>query len=428
MSGPFAIAAVTAVLQRLLTNGLGNVDLSIFGGNATVITAHAPDLITVGTNEPAQLNLFLYRVTPNAALRNDGLASRGPNGERLTNPPLALDLHYLLTAYGAQEFYPEALLGYGMQVLHEVPFLSRDLIRGTWSGPINDPVEQALADSGLVDQIEYIKLTPQNLSTEELSKLWTAFQAKYRMGAGYVATVLLIQAAAAARAALPVLKQGPNDGGPRALGTPIPPFPTIDSLTLPKNQPAALLGNVVQINGHDFAGDTGNKNAVSVTVRLSNSRYQIQRDIAVPAANRNGTTISFTVPTEPANLPAGVYTIQVIVTPLSTPTAVRTTNQVPLLIAPSLVGMPLTLNTGIITVGVSPDVRPGQQVSLIMDGQELPSESIQAQSGNISFDASPVPAGAYLAQLRVDGVDSLLVDRSDPRNPKFDQNQTITLH
>src|SRR5512140_2749423 len=107
MSGPFGIAAVSAVLRRLISKGMGDVDLTIFGGSATTVTAHPPDQILVGSNEPAQLNLFLYRVTPNAALRNDGLPSRSGAGDRLTNPVLALDLHYLLTAYGATELFPE---------------------------------------------------------------------------------------------------------------------------------------------------------------------------------------------------------------------------------------------------------------------------------------------------------------------------------
>ena len=90
MSGPFALAAVSAVLRRLLTNGIGDVDLSIFGGAASVITLHPPDLVETGANELAQLNLYLYRVAPNAALRNEGLAARSATGERLSNPPLAL--------------------------------------------------------------------------------------------------------------------------------------------------------------------------------------------------------------------------------------------------------------------------------------------------------------------------------------------------
>ncbi len=132
-----------------------------------------------------------------------------------------------------------------MQVLHEFPFLSRDFIRNTWPGGGADAVEQALAASGLADQIEYIKVTPEPLATEELSKLWPAFQAKLRMSACYLVTVVLIQASAAAKAPLPVLRQGTDGAGPRAVGSLVRPYPEIESLVLPGKQPAALLGDQV---------------------------------------------------------------------------------------------------------------------------------------------------------------------------------------
>lgn len=427
MSGPFGIATVSAVLRRLLTNGLHEVDLSIFGGNATSVTAHPPDQIVVGANESAQLNLFLYRVSPNAALRNEGLAARSAEGERLTNPPLALDLHYLLTAYGTQEFFPEALLGYGMQVLHEVPFLSRQFIRNTWPGGGNDPVEQALAGSEVADQIEYIKVSPQTLTTEELSKLWTAFQAKYRPSAAYLVSVLLIQAKRGARAALPVLTQGRDDSGPVARGNLIPPFPEINALTLPRNQSAATLGDQVQIVGHDFAGDLGDKNAVTLTVRLQHPRFEIVRDIPVPPGSRGENEARFQIPDEPANLPAGVYMLSVIIAPNGQPTGARTSNQAPLLLAPRIPNLPVSVNAGTFTLTVAPEVRPGQSVSLILDSRELPAGPIQAQVADVPFDTSAVDPGTYRARVRVDGVDSLLVDRSDPKKLSFDETQKITI-
>src|SRR4029453_14250077 len=99
-----------------------------------LVTALPPDRIQMTPNEPSQLNLFMYQVTPNQGWRNVGMPSHSANGEPQTNPPLALDLHYLLSAYGAEEFFAEALLGYGMQVLHDTPVLSRAFIRETWSG------------------------------------------------------------------------------------------------------------------------------------------------------------------------------------------------------------------------------------------------------------------------------------------------------
>ncbi len=431
MSGPFALAAVSAVLRRLLARGIGDVDLSIFGGAASVITLHPPDLVETGANELAQLNLYLYRVEPNAALRNEGLAARGATGERLSNPPLALDLHYLLTAYGAQELYPDALLGYGMQVLHEFPFLSRDFIRKTWPGSGADAVEQALAASGLADQIETIKITPEPLATEELAKLWPAFQAKLRMSACYRVTVVLIQASEAAKAPLPVLRQGKEGAGPRAVGSLVRPYPEIESLILPDNQPAALLGAKLTIAGHDFAGETGDKNSVTVTVRLSNDRWQVARDLnpnPIPPQQRDQGSVHATIPDDPAALPAGLYSLSVRVMPNGKPDAARSSNGAPLLLAPKITTpLPAQFAAGLISLTVSPLVQPGQQVKLILGTRELPAQPISDKTDTVSFDARDMAPGVYKVRLRVDGIDSLLVDRSDLKALKFDPSQEITI-
>lgn len=435
MSGPFALAAVSAVLRRLLSKGLGEVDLSSFGNVTT--TAHPPDLIITGAQEVPQLNLFLYQVIPNSGWSNVGLPSRSASDERLTNPPLALDLRYLLTAYGAQELHQEALLGYAMQVLHEVPFLSRDFIKNTWPGGGNDPVEQALFSSNLADQIEQIKISPQTMTTEESSKLWSAMQAKYRPSAAYLVSVVLIESTKGAKAPLPVLKRGEDDTGPNAQADLIPPFPEIDKITLPKNQPAALLGDEVKLEGHDFAGEDNNPANMDVTVRLDNARRQITRDILVPANARTGNSITFNVPNDPANLPAGLYTMSARVMPNGKPLETRTSNEAPLLIAPRITGglaLPIArsnvqdgLGEATITLQCSPDVLPEQRVSLVLGSREIPADQPIVKGPNVSFHGDHLAAGSYRVRLRVDGVDSLLVDRSDPKNLKFDETQQVTL-
>jgi hypothetical protein len=135
MSNALALASVTAVLKDLLDNAL--VDHSVSGavGGPVTVTALAPNRIKAGDDERTQLNLFLYHVTPNSGWRNEGLPSRNGRGDRLSNPPLALDLFYLLSAYGKQAFECEILLGYAMQMLHETPVLSRDAIRKTLTPP-----------------------------------------------------------------------------------------------------------------------------------------------------------------------------------------------------------------------------------------------------------------------------------------------------
>ena len=121
MSDYLAVGGVSAVLQWLLTNALTS------GGPTTVlsspqpVTAISPDLITTGANEQPQVNLFMYYVSLNPALRNLDLPSRNGSGAEISNPPLALNLHYLVTAYGSKQFAAEILLAWAMKVLHDNP-------------------------------------------------------------------------------------------------------------------------------------------------------------------------------------------------------------------------------------------------------------------------------------------------------------------
>ncbi len=210
MSNALAIASVTAVLKDLLNNGVIDHQLSGVVGEVTV-SALPPDRVLVdGTPETSRINLFLYQVTPNQGWRNAALPSRDSNGERVSNPPLGLDLHYLVTTYGASEFHSEILLGYALQLLHETPVLTRDAIRKTLApaspvtGTILPPPLNALSAAELADQVEQIRLTPQNMGLEEISKLWTAIQSHYRPTAAYQASVVLIESRRSTRTALPV--------------------------------------------------------------------------------------------------------------------------------------------------------------------------------------------------------------------------------
>ena len=214
MSSPLAIGAVSAVLRNLLDNGIIE---QVALGTTVNVTATAPDTIKLDTvDDPPQLNIFLYQVTPNAAWRNVGLPSRNGDGDRLTNPPLALDLHYLITAYGRTDFQAEILLGYAMHLLHERPRLDRPAIRRALNpSPLDvsmlPPTFQTLAASDLADQVEAIRITPVAMPVEELSKLWSAIQSHYRPSAAYQVSVVLIDGKKPTRQPLPVLSRGPVD-------------------------------------------------------------------------------------------------------------------------------------------------------------------------------------------------------------------------
>jgi Pvc16 N-terminal domain len=236
MSNALAIAGVTSVLEYLLTNvyagaGLGSVSIS----------ALAPDLIqsgsASGSDTPLQVNLFLHQVTYNAAWRNVGQPSVAADGKtRLDNPPLALDLHYPLTAYGSEDCEAEALLGFAIQMMHETPVIPRSQITlGLTSLPGSNPVSGLLGASGLADQIEMIKITPATLGREELAWLWTALKADYRPTFPFQVSVVLIGPQFAASTGLPVLS--------RNIAVQAGPTPQLLAVVPPTGQAAAAVGN-----------------------------------------------------------------------------------------------------------------------------------------------------------------------------------------
>ena len=65
MSSALAIASMTVVLKNLLDNGLIQQSAVASMGDITV-TALPPDRVPIGAEERAQLNLYLYRLTPNS--------------------------------------------------------------------------------------------------------------------------------------------------------------------------------------------------------------------------------------------------------------------------------------------------------------------------------------------------------------------------
>jgi Pvc16 N-terminal domain len=194
MSSALGIAAVTAVLKNLLDNRL--IEQGVAGrlGDVTV-SALPPDRIATGADEKSQLNLFLYRLTPNTAWRK---GSGEHNGRAR---PLAIDLHYLLTAYGEQDLQAEILLGFGMQTLYQAGTLGREEIRSSLaviaprgSASVIAPARAALSESSLADAVEHLEITPEFLSTEEISRLWSTLQARYRPSTAYKVSAVLIEA------------------------------------------------------------------------------------------------------------------------------------------------------------------------------------------------------------------------------------------
>ncbi|MFN8569439.1 MAG: DUF4255 domain-containing protein [Kouleothrix sp.] len=136
MSNDQAIAAVTLTLRSLLDREF----------NAPLLLPPAPDLsgtrVSVRPPDRArdgftgnQVNLFMFQTNTNAALRNTDLPLR-IRADGRGFPPLALNLLYLVTAYGRDgqdpDLFAHRLLGRAMSVLHDTPLLTADQLRAAW--------------------------------------------------------------------------------------------------------------------------------------------------------------------------------------------------------------------------------------------------------------------------------------------------------
>ncbi|MFT3815303.1 MAG: DUF4255 domain-containing protein [Acidovorax sp.] len=444
MSTALAIAGVTAVLRDLLNDGLINHDISSVLGSSVTVSVQAPDrVVAANAAEASQLNLFMYLVTPNPGWRNEGLPGRDGSGRtRLSNPPLALDLHYLLSAYSGADLHAEILLGYAMQLLHETPVLTRAAIRtalvpSPTVGNALPPALRALADSGLAEQLELIKITPVVQTNEELSKFWTATQSHLRPSAAYTASVVLIQAQQPARSALPVLTRGPRDAQGRETGISVQPgleahMPLLTRAAPPAGQIVAGIGDLIVLHGQALDG-------ADRRVRLESDRWQVALEIAAEPAQLPdrpaAATAAFSLAGQAAALPVGIYRVTLDTTRpdvLDQPRRMSS-NRLALTLAPRITNLPQTVaragdGSATITLQFTPELRSGQHATLVLGSNEVAPLATGATPTSLQFRIPDAVPGNHLARLRVDGIESPIVDMdlSPGDAPRF-LNITVTI-
>jgi hypothetical protein len=338
-----------------------------------------------------------------------------------------LDLHYLLTAYGTQNYEAEALLGHAVHTLHRTPVLSRSHIQDALNAlnpslTGNTGLNNALESAGLADQVEMLKVTPATLGREEMAWLWTALKADYRPTFPFQVTVVLIQARNPTVSALPVLQRA-IAAQPNLLS----PLPTLTAVTPPNNQPAASPGDVVIVTGVNLSGVTG--------ILLANSRLGINPSLA--SYSLGGDSFQFTLPKPatmpPSDIPAGVYLLSAQV---PTANGVTTTNSLPFAVAPTITTWPTTSITrdthgnALVPITCAPSLRPGQEAYLLIGGQSSAAATITASTNSPTFNfiaLQPTPTGqpAYV-RLRVDGVDSPIIDLTKTPPVFFGPTVTVT--
>jgi hypothetical protein len=401
VSNTLAIAAVTAALQNLLQKNATTdlpqsviTDLSL--GNVRVTVAPL-DRTRNANNKFNQINLCLYLVAPNAALRNVDLG--GPR------PPLALELHYLVSTYGNDDDDRAAhlLLGQAMRLFHDRGVLPDAELRA------------ALRGNDIADQIDAVRLSPRALSLEDLARVFGMYQTPARPSFAYTASVVLIDSAAPRRVPLPVLRRG-ADGRTLTVAPDLRIGAAIEAVEPPQAREFALLGDALVVRGSQLA-------PAIARVRLTHLRLGTTLDLT-PAAGSTDTALRVTLPTNPAALASGVHSVSVVL-------GERTTNTLLLALAPEITtAAPRATrsNTGVaqVTLDVRPAVLPNQQVALILDDREIPGPERTAVATQLVFRVPAAPLGDHFVRVRVDAVDSDLVDRNAPTPTFHPRRLTIT--
>lgn len=400
MANHRAIAIATEVLRRRLSGTIATE----FPG--VQVSAKRPEA-TDGQSQ-SQVTLFLYRVSPNAALRNQDLTTRDSQGRVVRRPTAALDLHYLLTFAGdEQQLAPQRMLGLAVSTLHSRAELSRAEIEsasvGGWLG-----------ESDLAGDVEKVKLSMSSMTLDDMSKLWSFFfQVPYQLSVGYEASVVMIEADVSTREPLPV--------------------ETRDVTSVPVRQPV-----IQSVNGDRpvFGGGALELEISGTNLRGASTFVRIDDAAPQPVGAASDTRL-VVPPLVAGDLAAGTHTVRVIhEIPLGTqqvPHRVVESNAATFVLRPTTV---VTHARGDTEIGVDfvPTVRDGQHVSLLLNEVASPPPldrdlrfieidaaptTRPAPWTRRSFDVSAVPAGTYIVRARVDNAETRMMvgDGTGPGAP-----------
>ncbi|GAA0488716.1 DUF4255 domain-containing protein [Streptomyces olivaceiscleroticus] len=179
MSNALAVATVTQALALLIEHNLHpEIDMAV-----SVETRKPPA-------EPAldpTITVFCYQVTHNPSMRNNDLVTRAADGTLLKRPAAAIDLHYLISAYGEEtELVGQRLIGSVVRTLHEIPVLPKELIEEACRRPF-------LVGSDLAESLQRVRFTPTQMDVDETSKLWGMLHnTPYSLSVVYQASLILL--------------------------------------------------------------------------------------------------------------------------------------------------------------------------------------------------------------------------------------------
>lgn len=131
--------------------------------------------------------IFLYRISHNEHTRNPARSS--PRG------PLTVNLHLLFSMWADSPLKEHTILGWVMRELYDHPILDRSV----------------LGASGEFIDGELVQLIPEELTLDDMSKLWQLLVPPYRLSANYIARNVRIGSGSEVGAPVAATRFGVND-------------------------------------------------------------------------------------------------------------------------------------------------------------------------------------------------------------------------
>lgn len=172
-----AVFAVGDAIAQFLTNAY---DPAVVGFPCSFKLVSSAEIANEETsNLPDQtVSLFLHRMTTNENFRYVTRLQDQPNEQ----PVLYLDLHYLISYWGASAEGAEAeqkILVWTMQQLQSNPILDTSILSLSSSSP-----GWTSTDS--------VQIIPEDLNLSDILDIWDGLGPKYRLTLGYVARIVRV--------------------------------------------------------------------------------------------------------------------------------------------------------------------------------------------------------------------------------------------
>jgi Pvc16 N-terminal domain len=396
VSNALAIAAVTATLRAIVAQALPSEG---FDSGASEATHVRPDA-NVGLPVANGVNLFLYRVSPNPHWRNTDLPTRrGTAVQR--KPQIGLDLHYMLSFYGDdKELEPQRLLGFVTSALHANPNALHSTIAS---------VKASLAflkDSDLDQQAELVRITPAELSLEELTKLWSVFfQTKYVLSMAYTASIVLLEAEVpVAPPALPVATSKLMVRSTRD--------PQIDSIVPDTVSPTATASPTIQLRGQNLMLALDNPSLPAGSPKVP-SKYLFAAGLGTLKPGSSNEEVAIEIP---SGVAIGENWVRILNDGGDPTKVLAASNVVSFNLRPFLKSVLVLGGPTRIQADLLPAIGPTQPVRLVLVSDppgtrlEIPVKTRETANRMI-FDVSTAPPGIYRVLIDVDGQ---FTDRAGP--------------